>query len=263
MARADAELVEANEREVLLGFGALDGCELGYLPGVTLLDSGVDIPAFNGVIATAVPVEEVADVAAQATAWFAARSRPWVWRAGAGNRPDDLPARLEALGFVPDDPEPGMVADLRRIALPDPAAEAAAIEEVGEDERAFAEWFALFAPSFAIPAGVAERLAPRVRAAGRPGGPLRLFLLRDARGEALTCGSLSIAIGAAGVANIATGLEHRGRGHAHAMTGALLREARAAGCDKAVLSATPPAIGLYRRLGFAETGRRWIYVPPA
>ena len=261
MGRADAELVEANERAVLLGFGGLARCELGYVPGATLLDSGVDIPAFNGVIATAAAPEDIPELAEFVTAWFAARRRPWVWRAGAGNHPEDLPQRLESLGFVVDDPEPGMVADLR--SLPHDTNGAGAIEEVGEDEVAFLEWFALFAPSFEIPPTLARPLAPVVLDAGRAGGPLRHFLLRDEQGIARVCGSLAVGGGAAGLANIATPSEHRGRGLGRAMTLALLREARAAGCDTAVLSATPMAVGLYRSLGFRESGRRWIYVPPA
>ena len=261
MRRAEAELVEANERAVLLAVGALEGCELGYVPGATLLDSGVDIPAFNGVIATAAEPDDVPQVAEAAAAWFAARGRPWVWRAGAGNSPADLPKRLEALGFVADDAERGMVADVRAVAQVDGGG--AAVEEVGDDEVAFVEWFGVFAPAFDIPPALARGLAPVVLAAGRPGGPFRHFLLRDEHGAARACGSLAVGGGAAGLANIATPSPHRGRGHGRAMTTALLREARDAGCATAVLSATPEATGLYRSLGFTETGRRWIYVPPA
>ena len=263
MRRRDAELVEANERAVLLGFGALELCELGFVPGATLLDSGVGIPAFNGVIATAAEPEDVPEVAAAAAAWFAARGRPWVWRAGAGNAPADLPQRLEALGFVADDSEPGMVCDLGSAPLGDPGGHV--VEDVGDDEDAFAEWYGVFAPAFAIPLDLADALRPVVQAAGRPGGPLRHFVLRDGdgRGAVRACGSLADGGGAAGLANIATRPEHRGLGLGHAMTLALLREARAEGHDTAVLSATPEAVGLYRRVGFTETGRRWIYVPPA
>ena len=265
MRRPDAELVEANERAVLLGIGALDGCELGYVPGATLLDSGVDIPAFNGVIATATEPDGVPEVAEAAAAWFAARGRPWVWRAGAGNRPEDLPRRLEALGFVADDTERGMVADVR--AVPDAVGAGArgayAVEEVGDDEVAFVEWFGVFAPAFGIPPALARALAPVVLDAGRPGGPIRHFLLRDERGAARAGGSLAVGGAAAGLANIATPSPHRGKGLGRAMTTALLREAQDAGCTTAVLSATPMAAALYRSLGFTETGPRSIYVPPA
>lgn len=263
MRRADAELVEANERAVLLAFGTLEGCELGYVPGATLLDTGVDIPAFNGVIATAAEPEAVPEVAEAAAAWFAARGRPWVWRAGAGNRPDDLPQRLEALGFVADDPERGMAADLAAVAAAGNGDGAYVLEEVGDDEVAFVEWFGVFAPAFTIPPALARPLAPVVLEAGRPGGPVRHFLLRDEHGAARASGSLAIGGGAAGLSNIAIPSPHRGRGLGRAMTTALLHEARDEGCATAVLSATPEAIGLYRSLGFTETGRRWIYVPPA
>lgn len=263
MRRAEQELVEANERAVLLAVGALEGCELRHLPGATLLDSGVDIPAFNGVIATAAAPDGVPEVAEAAAAWFAARGRPWVWRAGAGNRPDDLPRRLETLGFTVDDAERGMVGDLREVTDGGGAGGAHAVEEVGDDEAAFVEWFGVFAPAFAIPPPLAQALAPVVLAAGRSGGPLRHFLLRDEHGAARACGSLAIGGGAVGLANIATPPPHRGRGLGRAMVTALLREARDLGCTTAVLSATPMATELYRSLGFTETGPRWIYVPPA
>jgi GNAT superfamily N-acetyltransferase len=155
-----------------------------------------------------------------------------------------------------------MVCDLAALGGAEDAADPP-VAEVGDDPGAFVDWFAVFAAAFEIPPDLARPLAPVIRTAGLPGGPLRHVVLRDAgSGEVRACGSLALAAGAAGLGNIAVAAEHRGRGLGRAITRALLREARAAGCEKAVLSATPEAAPLYAGLGFTQTGPRWIYVPP-
>jgi ribosomal protein S18 acetylase RimI-like enzyme len=54
--------------------------------------------------------------------------------------------------------------------------------------------------------------------------------------------------------------EYRRRGIGAVMTEFALREARAAGCRSAVLTASALGAGVYRRLGFRETGLVSTYV---
>lgn len=253
-----AELVEVSERETLLALGALEPCTLGYVPGATLLDSGVDIPSFNGVIATACSGADVASVCARASVWFAERGRPWVWRAGPGNEPPDLAVRLEDLGFSLEADEVGMARSLDEPAeLAAPGAANGVIEEV-TGAHGFDEWFAVFAAAFRIPGALRSPLEPVLRAASEPGGPFRNFLAR-VDGDAAACGTLTRGSAAAGVANIGVVPEHRRGGLGAAMAQAITATARDEGCSTAVLSATDGARELYRRLGFTETGPRRIY----
>jgi len=58
--------------------------------------------------------------------------------------------------------------------------------------------------------------------------------------------------GVAGIQYVVTLPHLRRRGIGGAMTGYALREAWTRGCEIAVLSASPDAIGIYRKLGFVE-----------
>jgi ribosomal protein S18 acetylase RimI-like enzyme len=86
-----------------------------------------------------------------------------------------------------------------------------------------------------------------------PDGGLRLFvgMLAD---EPVATAYVHLVEDAAIVHYVVTLPEFRRRGIGAVMTEFAVREARAAGCRVAVLTASPLGAGLYRQLGFRETG---------
>jgi ribosomal protein S18 acetylase RimI-like enzyme len=155
-----------------------------------------------------------------------------------------LAAKVEAMPAVETlyrvDPGPQMVrmwvdrdrftpypADVRRL-LP---------AEIGELNRLYQLGFASWLPSSAIADGVYFGL----RAGGK---------LIAAAGTHVISRQARLAV----VGNVLTHAEHRGRGYATAVTGAVTAELLGT-CDQVVLNVradNPPALQAYRRLGYAE-----------
>ena len=109
--------------------------------------------------------------------------------------------------------------------------------DIGELNRLYQLGFASWLPSSAIADGVYFG----IRAHGR---------LVAAAGTHVISRNAKLAV----VGNVLTHLDHRGRGHATAVTGAVTAELLRT-CDQVVLnvrSDNPPALQAYRRLGYVE-----------
>jgi ribosomal protein S18 acetylase RimI-like enzyme len=78
-------------------------------------------------------------------------------------------------------------------------------------------------------------------------------------GEVVGSSGLQLGGGVAGIYNVATAPEHRGRGIGSAMTVVAMRWARDHGFDTAVLGSSPLAVPLYERLGFQHVCRMGVY----
>ncbi len=112
--------------------------------------------------------------------------------------------------------------------------------QVGELNRLYDLGFASWLPASAIADGVYYGLRVRGR-------------LVSAAGTHVVSRTARLAV----VGNVFTAVEHRGRGYATAVTGAVTAELLRF-CDQVVLNVradNPPAIAAYRRLGYAEYTR--------
>ena len=88
--------------------------------------------------------------------------------------------------------------------------------------------------------------------------PFRHFLCRM-DGTAVGASTLSLGAGVAGLANIATVPEWRGRGIGVAVAGAALEDARTRGVRIGALSADEAGIRVYEKLGFHAVCRHLTY----
>jgi ribosomal protein S18 acetylase RimI-like enzyme len=168
-----------------------------------------------------------------------------MWWTGPSTMPVDLPERLQRLGPVQADQAPGMALDLeepgeRSVRVPDLEIEFVASSD---DCSVFAE---VLAAGFEMPDFVSQTLTRM-----GPKGPACSFLGR-LNGKPAATSTLALVGGIAGIYNVATLPEARGRGIGTAMTLAPLRHARDMGYRIAILHSSQMGFNVYHRLGFRE-----------
>jgi GNAT superfamily N-acetyltransferase len=183
----------------------------------------------------------------------AARGVPQLWWTGQTLTPPDLVERLSERGVVSDvEPMPGMALPLDR--LPDVGAGAAPaglrIEPVIDAEglAAFAE---PLGSAFGFPPdGLASVIAAFADFAASGTRDELHHWVGFEGSRPVAAASILVRDGAAGLYNVSTVADARGRGYGAALSCAALRGAADAGASLAILHASPEGLPIYERLGF-------------
>jgi GNAT superfamily N-acetyltransferase len=217
-------------------------------PGLLWFETGLGLDAYNGVLRTNLPQEELADAARRILAHFRERRLPFHWHVG----PFSLPhpgELLEAEGIGLDENEPGMGLDLRTVADEIPIAPDLVVEEVLTDDRL--QHWANTTFCGAPPDAIQYVFTANAGLPHGPGSAVRLYL-GTRGGEPVATVKLFFAAGVAYIGRVVTIHAARRQGIGTAMTMHALRLAREEGYRIAVLTASPMGISIYRRLGFQE-----------
>jgi GNAT superfamily N-acetyltransferase len=228
----------------------------------TTWSSDVAHPLFNGVAGARFPVEEAAARAGQVVGAYAARGQPFLWWTTPSSTSAPLERALGHLGLRRAD-SPGMHLALAGSSGPVPPGTS---RTDGVEVRPVAPGQEQdFARTVLAGFGMSPMLrAPFTRVLEHldPARVHRVLAVED--GEPVGCGSLWVTGRTAGLHDIAVPPGARGRGIGSAVTAALVARARALGCTEAVLHASGPGVGVYRRLGFARvcTLTQHLWVPP-
>lgn len=206
---------------------------------------------FNGVWSLRPPDETTAAVAREQVAYFEPRAPSgftWWWAPELDG--SDFARRLAPLGFRFDQSTPGMAIDLATLRH-DPPAELEI--QVVETSAAFRIWTSTFLRGFVQTDTGAARYGGLFESLGLA-LPFR-YLLGLRRGVPVATASFFLGAGVAGLYNVATVVEARGRGYGAAMTTAALSAARDLGYRAGILQATEMGYPVYTRLGFQELCR--------
>ena len=259
-----AEALDANFGELLAWYSSWPGGEVRRDEDLQLTSSGVRFRAINVVALANLTPEGATDRIDEAIAWMRVRTDRWRWLVGPTSRPEDLEQRLVAAGLSQVGNTPGMALDLdawRRgtvAVVPLPAG--VTLERVS-DESALARWRAVQQRGLGLDDEATEAwwLAHR-RPGFDPASPL-LNWLASLDGIPVAAAALFLGAGVAGIYNVCTVPEARGRGIGGAVTGAALREAASRGLRLAVLGSSEMGYPVYRRLGFQDASRLRSYAP--
>lgn len=228
---------------------------------LVVVDAGVASDTFNVVGRARLSpssldrrIEGVAD-------YFRSVQRPFTWWVGPNDRPRELGRELVAREFIETGSEPAMAADLDALATVDPSPGGLRIARV--DSSVQVSEFGRILSSLSAPpdpwvSRFYDMAAPCLLA---PDSPLRLYL-GYLDGEPVASAELTIGGGIVGLYNVATAMEHRGKGIGSAMTLRPLLDAREAGFGTAILQASEEGYRIYERLGFRVTGRFTEYHLP-
>lgn len=252
--RAQRVLATTMGRMARLSGGRVNGDD-----GLMLFDGAAPgVGLWAGVVRTD-PSVAPPTVLPRAQAFFAANPRPFTVMTSS-RFDEDLEYYLAAAGHEPvvDGPEMAVVdrvtpptgtVELPLKVVDDPAGREAFIGVAG---RAFAQlgedpatWEVVFPDVVSL------------------AGDDRIAMVGSTDGHPAVCGVAYLDDDVAHVIHVGTDPELQGRGFGSRLTAALTNEAVDRGAALVTLIATPPGEPVYRRLGYAETGRgRWWIVEP-
>ncbi|MGY2873807.1 GNAT superfamily N-acetyltransferase [Marmoricola sp. URHA0025 HA25] len=219
---------------------------------VDAIRSDVPFPMFNCVTGAHFGAdarrrtEEVADS-------FIGAGLPWLWWVTPSHTSPELEAALTERGLEHED-VPGMYADLTT-APPVPEVAGLSIEQT-TDARAFV---AMMVTGFGLPESVREPMSEVMSVFQ---GAVNVIGSLD--GRPVACGTAYLTGTTAGLYNIATLEDVRGRGIGYAVTQRLLQLAHAAGAEHAVLHSSESGRPVYERAGFVEVCNvpQYVWMPP-
>jgi ribosomal protein S18 acetylase RimI-like enzyme len=261
MSVADGDLVaaaalDANFAELIRWYASRPGGEVLEAGDVTRCSTGLAFRSINCAVAIdldpATADERIADVGA----WFDARGLPWRWLVGSTSRPLDLGDRLLRAGYDLVGDGAGMALDLGGF---EPEPPPAGVEIVTVDDLAgLATWADIQQRSLDLDATRTRAWRDAHDRALSGEVPLRDWIAH-LDGNPVAAAALFVGGGVAGIYNVATVPEARGRGIGGAITAAALAEAVVRGERTAVLGASDMGYPVYRRLGFRDVSRLRSY----
>lgn len=219
---------------------------------VVALRSAVPFPMFNAVTGARFATDDPGRAGDVADSYIAA-GLPWMWWLTPSTTSEALEAVLDARGLVRED-VPGMHVEL---AAPPVAPTVAGLTLGASDDVAV--FVDVMLAGFDMPDLVRE---PMTAIMGH--FPEAINVLAHLDGRPVGCGTAYLTGATAGLYNIATLEEARGRGIGYAVTATLMDLGRRAGADQAILHATEAGRPVYERAGFVEVCQvpQYLWLPP-
>jgi ribosomal protein S18 acetylase RimI-like enzyme len=253
---SEAAALDANFAELLAWYASFPGGDVVRSDDAWLCDSGVSFRAINAAVRLRPGVERRID---EIGAWFADRGRPWRWLVGGSSRPADLGERLLVSGLTVVSDNPGMALDLTDF-RPEPPPDGVSIARV-VDEAGLVGWRAVQRRGLELDLIRDEAWWVAHRRPGFADEHPLLNWVATIDGEPVAAAALFDGAGVAGIYNVTTVPEARGRGLGRAVTAAALEEGVRRGRQLAVLGSSEMGLPVYRRLGFREVSRLRSYSP--
>jgi ribosomal protein S18 acetylase RimI-like enzyme len=215
---------------------------------VDAVRSDVPFPMFNAVTGARFG-EDAARRTNQVVDAFVEAGLPWMWWLTPSTTSPQIEATLEARGLERED-VPGMYADLA-VPLESRPVDGLAIERTWDVESFVRAMMAGFGMPGFLEAPMTELMAAF---------PEAINVIGSLDGRPVATGTAYLTGPTAGLYNISTAEDARGRGIGYAVTRALLDLSRASGADHAVLHATEAGRPVYERAGFVEVCQMPQYV---
>jgi len=237
------------------------GGTLRDLGDVRFSATGLPARVVNAVNLAHLTAETTSERIAQAVAFFGTFGVPFRWFVGPTSTPADLPERLEAAGLPALSNTPGMALDIGAMRDDPATVPGLTVREVSTAAELDA-WLEACRVAFPFddPTAAAWRRAHVALGWGED-RPLRNYVARiDDRPVAVSALMLNGEV--AGIWNVGTLAEFRGRGIGREATLVALSDARACGYRAAILGSSALGLPVYRRIGFVEVCRVRHFGPP-
>jgi ribosomal protein S18 acetylase RimI-like enzyme len=205
-------------------------------------------PWFNGFLCNALPTESGADFIRETIQYFHEQQVDTFtgWLRPHLSRSDWAPL-LSSFGFGFSDDTPGMAADLQTLPASPSMPQGLEIRTV-EDEATMRVWTHVFTPGYGMPMDWEESIFDVWSKLGLD-SPVRNYL-GYLDGAPVSTSTVFYSAGVAGIYDVATLPEARGRGIGTALTLAPLLDARQTGYRIGVLQSSDMGFGVYKKMGF-------------
>ena len=227
--------------------------------GVLAVDSGLPCDTFNFICRSHLRESDLSSRLPKILDFFAPQT-PFSWWVGPADQPAGLGLALEKAGLQRSEAEVAMAGSLSSLQLSLPLPTGLEIRSV-RNATELQDFAGIVAKNWHPPdPNVLAYYQAAESLLLEPGCPLRLFV-GYMEGKPVATAELTLAGPTAGLYNIATLQEYRGRGIGSALTVAPLREALASGYQTAILQAAPDGLRIYERVGFAAFGEITEFKP--
>jgi ribosomal protein S18 acetylase RimI-like enzyme len=207
---------------------------------------------FNGLLSNQDPAADAAQLIDETLDYFRSRHvSSFTWWLAPHLQPAAWSAHLLPRGFQHDTRTPGMAVDLN--ALSQPATPASLEIRRVEDPETLAVWVGVCVRGFGMPQAMEPHFL-ELFSHQDAGMPLYSYL-GSLEGTPVAAATMILGAGVAGIYNVATLPEARGKGAGTAVTLAPLLEARQMGYRAGILQSSEMGFNVYRRLGFQKLGQ--------
>jgi hypothetical protein len=232
-------------------------------PKLSWTITDIQFAMFNNILGARLTENEADSAIEAAIARGRVNNVPLLWFTGPSTTPADLGDRLVKHGFVKDEDAPGMAADLStfpELKLP----EGLEIRPVN-DAAVLAIWCDTAVKAYGMPPSVVPHFLDWFSTFPLNAQASLRHYVAFYRGQPAATASMLLAAGAAGLYNIATIPDLRGRGIGSAITLAPLRAALSEGFRISVLQSSADGFPVYSRLGFKQycTIGSYVWAPPS
>jgi GNAT superfamily N-acetyltransferase len=235
-------------------FAGYSRAEHRIMPNYTLLASGLNISMFNRVMKTNLNPKEADQTISDVKQFFDSKHLPFTWQVDPWDKPHDLAERLEEAGFHRDE-TPGMAVKIDELVEP-AKPEGFRIERVESPDELVA-YARLMVKAYGMPEHGWDWFI---------GGFVNMGLGDDFRhyigyldDKPVATSSMFYSDGVAGLYNVATLPETRGKGVGAVMSYAPFKDALERGYRFGILQSSRMGYNVYRRLGFEEICKLVVY----
>jgi len=216
-------------------------------PRFILITSDHKIPMFNRVMRSRLTESNADEKIQETLEYYAVKEIPFVWQVYPGDTPDDLPRRLEGHGFTREEGR-GMamlIEDLNSPEIPE------GFTYTKVTTRKILEAFATFLPdAYGMPESTQKSLSQNLMELGIRDDLCHYLGFLD--GTPIAGSSVFYSNGVAGIHNVATSPDARGRGLGSVISAAPLSDARDLGYKVSILLSSKMGYNMYKRLGYVE-----------
>ena len=241
-----AAAADANLATTWAALGRAMGADVVELGSTSLVATGLPLAFFNGAFVGA-PPDDPEHLVAEAIRFFSTRDVPWLQWVRTGVSPATIDAGVKAgLRHAGGPPAMGLEP------IPAPSTPPAELSiEIATTESSLRDHASMLRDGFGMPQEFVDRLV-------QPGllddSSIAVFVGRVDE-TPVSCSLLATSASTAGVYNVATPAEFRGKGYGEALTWAAVAEGARRGCTNATLQASDSGYPVYRRMGFVDLGR--------